>query len=366
MQAPPEAVAELAPQVRANCLRSDAAVAGRFSLCGLLLRLRNLYKWENGLPPWREGDSGEVLDWVSRREEQWDALPGLSPLPYRLDGLELDPFDQEGVNRLLRPLGWEYGAGWVSQDLPVFFLGRLAGQRRRDGLEVLELDRELGRDIYFLPGMRQGKRVYLRRDPLAFLLWDKIADPRKSAARFVAFGLAGYGVDRAGLLAAPGTEALAPVLAGEMEAVLWHEAGEAAAGPEAGALLERAINDHPASELEHFMRGVKDLLADTVPGGRLAGIIAGASAGALGFFPAWLAGFPRLLFPEIDAAVMEFMAGGDWGTVEQARELGHRRALRAIELLGPIMDMGPGEATLQAARREVIGPLTGDRPLPDE
>ncbi len=365
MEAPPPAVAQLAPQVRANCTRSDAAVAGRFSLCGLLLRLRNLYKWEQGIPPWREGAAGEVLDWVSRREEQWDELPGLSPLPYRLDGAELDPFDLNGINRLLLPLGWVYGAGWVSRELPVFFLGRLSGRRRRDGLEVMELDRELGRDIYFLPGMRQEGRVYLRREPLAFLVWDKIADPRKSAARFVAFGLNGYGLDRAELLAAPGDQALAPVLAGEMEAVLWHEAGEAAAGPEAAALLERAVCDHPASELEHFARGVKDLIADTGPGGRLAGIVAAASVGALGFFPAWLAGFPRMLFPEIDAAVMEFMHSGDWSAVEQARELGHRRARRALELLGPILELGPGAATLDTARREVIGPLTGHRPLPE-
>ena len=32
-----------------------------FSLCGMLLRLRQLYKWEHGLAPWREPEVPAVL-----------------------------------------------------------------------------------------------------------------------------------------------------------------------------------------------------------------------------------------------------------------------------------------------------------------
>jgi hypothetical protein len=39
-------------QVLRNCDISDADHAGFYSICGLALRLRDLYKWENQLPPW--------------------------------------------------------------------------------------------------------------------------------------------------------------------------------------------------------------------------------------------------------------------------------------------------------------------------
>ena len=41
-------------QVQRNCDISDSKHAGLFSVCGLALRLRDLYKWDNGLAPWVE------------------------------------------------------------------------------------------------------------------------------------------------------------------------------------------------------------------------------------------------------------------------------------------------------------------------
>ncbi|MBA4358424.1 MAG: hypothetical protein C0405_11955, partial [Desulfovibrio sp.] len=130
---------QLAPQVLANCRRSDAETAGRFSLCGLLLRLRNLYKWEQGLPPWREEESAVMLDWVAAREELWSELGGEEPRPLVLEGRQYDPFDTLGLNALLEPQGLVYGAGRAGGLVPVFFLGRLARREAVDGLTVHRL-----------------------------------------------------------------------------------------------------------------------------------------------------------------------------------------------------------------------------------
>ena len=43
--------AEIADQIARNCAVSDARYAGCYSVCGLALRLRDLYKWEKGLAP---------------------------------------------------------------------------------------------------------------------------------------------------------------------------------------------------------------------------------------------------------------------------------------------------------------------------
>jgi hypothetical protein len=355
---------ELVPQIKANCHRADAAVAGRFSMCGLLLRLRNLYKWETGVPPWREESSDLVLEWVDQREDLWEGLEELDPRPLRINGNELDPFDVEAVNELLAGEGLVYGAGLAGGMLPVFFLGRLEKTRKLNGLTVHTLGPEMSPDIYFLPGLRQGDHIYLRPAPLAYVLWDKVADPRASQARFVNFGLKQYGVDFSELLARPSWRALQPVLDGELEAVLWHEKGEAASGREATRVYQTAVSQYPFSEVEHFARGVKDLLADTARGGRLDSITRERAAGALGFYPAWLYGFPRLLFPEIDAAVMEFMKSRDWSAIEEVRELGQERAQEALARLSDALDCGAGPDTEDLVRREIILPLTGRRGLP--
>jgi len=51
----------LIEEVRLNCDIASAGQAGHFSLCGLLMRLRQLYKWEHGLAPWVEPRSGSRL-----------------------------------------------------------------------------------------------------------------------------------------------------------------------------------------------------------------------------------------------------------------------------------------------------------------
>jgi len=355
----------LAAQVLMNCRRSDAEVSGHFSLCGLLLRLRNLYKWEHGLPPWQEPDPAAALDWVSQREELWLEVIGQEPQPLCLGGASLDPFDAEALNQRLLPQGLVYGAGRAGGLIPVFFLGRLERREVVEGMEVFHVGAELGRDILFLPGLRQGGRIYLRREPLAYLLWDKLADPRQSLAPFLDLGLAGYGLDRRAVLATPSWESLDRLLAGELRAVLWHELGEAAAGQRAGELLRWAVAELPGGELEHFARGVKDLMADTCGGGRLGRMIAQRATGPLGLYPAWLAGFPRLLFPEADAAVLEFAKSGDWAVVEEVRRLGLERAERALAGLEDLAAAGLGGEELRlAAHARVIAPLTGGRPLP--
>ncbi len=353
-----ELIAELGPQVLANCRRSDAEVSGRFSLCGLLLRMRNLYKWEQGLPPWREERPERMLEWVAEREELWGGLLGEGPRELNLAGRVFDPFDLEGINTLLAPAGLVYGAGLAGGLLPVFFLGSLNRAWGVDGLSVRTVGEEFSRDIFFLPGMRQGPNIYLRRGPLAYLLWDKLADPRPSLQRFLRLGLAGYGLDLNSILKEPTWEALEPVIDGEMQSVLWHELGEAESGEAALSLLHRVLEAHAGGELEHFTRGVKDLLADTGPRGRLARIIEARAQGQLGFFPAWLAGFPRLIFPEIDAAVMEFMAGAGWEAIEEARALAWERAGQAAARLWEVVEDAPEGRVAELARREVIEPLT--------
>ncbi len=359
MSAEQELLSELVPQVRDNCAVADAAVAGRFSLCGLLLRLRNLYKWERDIPPWREQETAEVLAWVSQREELWEGLLEAEPRELSLGGRGYDPFDTEGINALTNEHGLVYGAGRVGGQAPVFFLARQSGAERGNGMVIHHLGAELTQDILFLPGLRQGDHIYLRSGPFPYLLWDMLADPRPSQAAFKRYALTAYGLDYTQALTKPSWDILAPVISGEMNTVLWHELGEASDAAGAAGLLARAAGEHPGSDVEHFVRGVKDLMADCGPGGRLAHIIAAQARGTLALYPVWLAGFLRLLFPEIDPAVKQFMDLGDWEPVEQARRIGWQKAREAAAELEEILTGYEGAEARTLARRVVMEPLVG-------
>ena len=64
-------VEDITRQVQNNCDTSDAQHAGLYSTCGLALRLRDLYKWENRLNPWEEKDTSQILDWIGDKEQTW-------------------------------------------------------------------------------------------------------------------------------------------------------------------------------------------------------------------------------------------------------------------------------------------------------
>ena len=116
---------DVAGQVLKNCLISDAKHAGLFSICGLALRLRDLYKWEKQLPVWEEKDPSEILEWIGEKEESWEAVSSCEFSDLSITGTKVDPFDTSGINDLLAPYGVFYGAGYANSLKPTFFLAAI-------------------------------------------------------------------------------------------------------------------------------------------------------------------------------------------------------------------------------------------------
>ena len=89
-------IENIVQQVLHNCLISDSRYAGVYSVCGLALRLRDLYKWEMGLEPWVEKDPDEVLTWIGIKEEAWDNLAHKDFKALQILNKRFDPFDISG------------------------------------------------------------------------------------------------------------------------------------------------------------------------------------------------------------------------------------------------------------------------------
>jgi hypothetical protein len=351
----------LISQVEANCELASSHQAGSFSLCGLLMRLRLLYKWKHGLPPWQEPEPAAVLAWVADLESTWDEREGDPWQELRLNGLFLDPFDAEKVNSFLRSGGLAYGAGLCRGLAPTFFLAELSEVRQEEDITILVLDRELARDLDGTPAMCQGKVVYARRQSLAYYLWDRLADPTQQGHRFLKAGWSSKEASLPDLLKDPERhqEIWENLVSGELEAVIHHEIGEAreeSLSQALPAILER----FPQTALEQWIRAVKDALAEVNEVGRLSYLISGRRLPSLALMLAFQPGFYPLLLPELEPAFRELTVSGNWEVLEEARQSGLARLRQVAEEVTHLVaehKNDPGEHLREILTSQFLTPL---------
>ncbi len=355
----PKTLSALLERLRHNCHLASSAQAGFYSLCGLLLRLRVLYKWEQGLPPWREPEPEAVLAWVAEVEGTWEALEGAPLAELELRGATFGPFQVEELNGRLRPLGLAYGAGYTRGLAPTFFLGELLEIRQEDGLTILILGEELARDLDGTPALRQGSLIFARRQALEYYLWDRLSDPAQQGDARVGAALAAFRMDPGRLAADPDRyrREFRELAALELETCIRHEIGEARDTEllEAFPLL---LELFPQTRIELWLRGLKDALADVHDAGRLAYIIDRRLLASAALFFAFQPGLYPLLLPEVNAVSCRLLAG-DWQALAEARQAARDRlaaeAARVRQLALALADT-PARLEQELSRR-FLAPL---------
>ncbi len=348
-------------QVKWNCRLASAGGAGYYSLCGLLLRLRQLYKWEHGLKPWQEPDPDAVLAWVAEQERVWDSLEDTPWQPLTWGGESFEPQEVDAVNRRLLPLGLAYGAGLSRGMRPTFFLGELAGVRQQGELTILILGPELARDLDGTPALCQGSLIYARKEALGFYVWDRLADPVQQNNEFLKLTLAGHLLALPDLLRDPEAhqEGFQAMLAAELEAAIRHEIGEALE-PSLRLALPAVLASYPQTRVEHWARGLKDALAEVNEWGRLSYLIETRNLSSLALMLAWRPGLYPLLLPELEPAFQRVATQGDWQALEEARKHALARLRRIAAGLTAMLDgreTVPPPITLKKIELEYLAPL---------
>ena len=325
---------DITRQVLRNCDISDAHHAGMFSICGLALRLRDLYKWEQRVPPWEERDSAEVLEWIAAKEDRWETYADADFGEISINGKKFNPFDTDGINALLEPHNFFYGAGYARSLKPTFFLAAIEEKSTIEQTPIYTLDRELARDLLTIPALSRNNCVLLRQESARLFLWDSIFYIKKSARPALNFALDSCGIKDRQPKALRGN--LAAILAAQKATYIYHEIGELKDTVFERGLWREIIAAFPYSPVEYIARAVKDLLADTNDSGTLRHIIRERKTASLAFYVAFLDGLAKEFFPELPAAFQVFMQTDDWDMVEQAVSGGRRTA---INHAGIIMDL---------------------------
>jgi hypothetical protein len=330
--------------VQRNCHIADARHGADYTLCVYLMKMREYYRWEKGLGYAERLAKDEVGDWLMHREMLWESLSEADLEPLMLNGSRYDPFDCEAVNRTLLPRGLVYSGGYGSGARPHFFLGRLARQERPDGLSVLVTGRELARDLAAPPGMSGGQTVFIRRESLRRMLWEKLENWRWSRADN-ALGRALGHYDFEGDLEG----ALDAITDAESDTVLWHEMGECRAGQRLGEGWSEMLMDLRATPAELMARAVRDHLADCLV--TLPELIANGRESSIHLFAGNLVGMRKEIFPGLMGAYREWASGADPDALLAISEIGREHwASVATEMLGLYAELGV-EATGPIAER---------------
>ncbi len=316
--------------VQHNCDIVDARHAADYGMCTYLLKMRELYRWQQGLAFGAPLGRDDVGDWLTAREERLEGLENADFRDLPVDGGVVDPFDAEAVNSVLRSMGLVYSAGLVNGARPHFFLGELEAENRADDGFVLRVSgRELARCLNAPPAMTRGATIFLRRESLRRYLWEKYESWLwNRTAGAMARAVDCYPFDTAL------DDALDRMTEAEMGVVEAHERGEYDAGLALGEDWEHMLLDLSMTPAELMARAVRDHLADCLH--TLPLLLEDGREPSLHLFIANLGAMRKQLFPSVDAAYQAWLDHGDRAQLRALVELGrghwHDLARRMLAL----------------------------------
>ncbi len=315
LPAPTPELDTLRQSVQDNCNISDARHAGDYTLCIYLLKMREYFRWEHELPFGDSLDNEAVGTWLRQREALWDTLEDRPFAPLNFGEEQYEPFDSPALNSVLSSAGLVYSAGLGVRAKPHFFLAELLQRTEYADHEVLVAGTEFARDLTAPPGMALGKSIFIRRESLRRMIWEKVEEWRWNR-RVNAMGrvVEGYDLDTDLDLG------LERMTERQTETVLLHEVGELMAGERLGELWHELLAQLPRSKAEFMVRAVRDNLADCLS--TLPALLEQRDALGVHFYFANHTGMQKELYPRLSSAYQRWVEGGTLSPLSQAIEAG--------------------------------------------
>lgn len=306
--------------VQHNCHIADAGFATDFTLCVYLMKMREFYRWEMDHGFTDSLSQEEVGQWLHKREELWESLEDTDYTPITVEGQSFDPFETEAINEQLIPLGYIYSGGLGYRTKPHFFLGQLETQRQEDDYQILVSSNELARDLSSPPAMTLGKTIFIRRESLRRLLWEKIEQwnwnkPDNPMARAIAMYDFKHDIE----------SSLDKMTDNELTAVLMHETGEVMAGNLLGEEWEAMLMALPRSKAEFMLRAIRDHLADALS--TLPYLVQADNEASIHFYLGNLSNMRKDLFPRLKSVYQEWLDTRSLAPFKQIIDISHEHWL---------------------------------------
>jgi hypothetical protein len=317
----------ISSRIKHNCNISDARYWGSYSLCGLLLRLRELYRAEMGVGPWEKIQQKEIGEWIAKRESLWKELEDENFRDISVNGNVYGPFEVEKINAQLEKEGLVYGAGFGLHMKPSFFLADIISKENVDGYAVYLAGDEYVRDLSDYPAMLQDRSIFARVTPTRLLLWSRFEEMRyKKSKGALTYAFSEFGISPEEEPSEDIDRRISRIARSEAATYIHHELGEAFEGEKIGEEWKAFLASLQGGKVELFVRAVKDILSDTSEKGMIKFIIDKQKAGSLAFYIGFFGGLRKVIFPEILGAFEKFVASADWSVIDEARKSGYSKA----------------------------------------
>lgn len=308
----------LTQQVQLNCDISDARYARDYTMCIYLLKMREMYRWEKGFDYSARLSKDDLGNWLTAREAYWGELEENEYQPITLDQHQWFPFDDDLINASLSKLDLLYSGGIGAWRKPNFFLAELCQTEELDGRTIHVAGTEYARDISAPPAMTRDNHVYVRRESLRRMIWEKVEEWywKKESEHPMAHLIKQYPFDD------NLDSALDAVTNDEVQTLVWHELGEVEAGKILGEQWEEMLSEVGRTPFELLARAVRDHMADTLV--TLPRLLEKDNPAALHFYMANLSGMRRDIFPSLKKGYQHWLAGGREKELVEAIETGRR------------------------------------------
>ncbi|WP_456404030.1 Sfum_1244 family protein [Thiolapillus sp.] len=304
---------KICSQVQRNCHIADAHHGGDYGMCTYLLKMREFFRWEQGLGFQSPIPTESLGNWLMEREQLWEQVADSEFSSVEVAGERFDPFDNEGINRALNPLGLVYSAGLVDGARANFYLAELLQHEYEDGFPLYVSGREYARCLTAPPAMSSEQGVFLRQEALRRYLWEKYESwgwNRPDNALGRAYACYDFPADA--------DTALEQMMVVETAAAREHELGEYQATQILGEGWNRMLLDLTLTPAELMARAVKDHIADcsrTLPM-----LLRQVQPASLHFYIGNLSGMRKHLFPQLLETYSVWQERGDLSPMQELVE----------------------------------------------
>ncbi len=161
-----EKIKNIGEVVQYNNLISDAENWG-YLACDFFLKMREYYRWENGMKPDQSIDNEDFAEWLSRKQKLWNEYHDRK---YKeVDGNP--PDSKELVIEILKR-GYAYGYKKVFPRYS-FFLAEIDSEYKRNGYRIFITGKELARDIISPKAILIESIMFIRKDAIERYIYVK-------------------------------------------------------------------------------------------------------------------------------------------------------------------------------------------------
>lgn len=324
-------IQQLNETVQHNCHIADAVHAGDYTLCIYLLKMRELYRWENNTRFSNELGNKKVGNWLRQREELWGNLENEQYKNLSLNHSEYPPFDSQQINTRLKEHNLVYSGGLGINNRPHFFLAELEAYEQHEDYDLYIVGKEHARDMAAPPAMSQQNTIYIRKESFRRLLWEKLETWRwNKPDNALGRAFACYDCDN------DLDTALAQMTDVEIRNVIQHEHGEIIAGKLLSKDWQELLFSLPHSKASIMLRAIRDHLADSLT--TLPTLLQLNSAPSWHFYFGNLNNMRKDLYPSIIKGYDEWYETGSLSTMTKIIEDGKHHWLKLCQQILQIQD----------------------------